>query len=267
MAYTPFSIQDSNNKYTWSVLDVDQYTSQDWSGDLTDRNGNSISFDASDSVEFNVKVSLSDTDIALNKAGSLAGDTVTLSFDQDDIDYPGIFYAEFVKKTSEVPVTRVKCYLNVETGIVDNSAISYDPVTIADIRSHIRDRSASDNEILAQTEFESGEICAAALSAVNLYNQQHPFSGMQTISQINFPNKEMLMVGTLSFLLRNAYLGLVRNRQPINSGGLQVDDKSRADVYTQLAEGYRQEYLNWISAYKASLNRANFIGVSRSKDF
>jgi hypothetical protein len=262
MALPDLSVQAATIPYNYSVLWTNKSTVETITVELKNRNGVTLNLTAADYVVLNAKEYPKDSSLAFSKIGVIDSDgNVGFSFLSTDIPFPGVWYGEFAISTvaSKTNVTqRIKCFINTEVAVsVVNQ--TYDPVVISEVRTSMLDRGEEDNLLLDAEEWSDGQIAIAIIKAVDVWNESLP-SSSYTYTQITFPFKQNWLEGIAGELLYSSALNLARNRMPSQSGGIAIDDKSRADVYLALSREYRERYKVWCMSTKAAMNLENCYG-------
>lgn len=119
------------------------------------------------------------------------------------------------------------------------------------VRMFLRDYS-SKNPLLADVEFSDDEIDAALLSALDHANAIGRPTDWNLLS---FPNKYVLQMGTVSYLLKSEAFRQLRNQASYQDGNIQpvgVDDKQAG--YAQLAGMLAGEFVQLVTSLKISAN-------------
>lgn len=270
MPLPDLSVQESSVPYQYAVLNVTQDTAEEVTVELRNRSGVVYAFDPdTQSAVLTVKEYPKAQTVALTKTCTINADgTITVSFEQVDLDVPGVWHGEFaISTTSTGTVTnRVRCFMNIDMSF-SSTAVSYDPVCITDVRTVLQDRGAEDNVFLDEQEFSDGEVCWAVVRAAGLWNESPPKNSNLTYTQITFPYKENLLDGVVGELLHSKALNLVRNRMPVQAGGLALDDHQRADIYMQLGDAYKTRYRDWMAVKKSALNMEAGFGATYNPYF
>jgi len=163
---------------------------------------------------------------------------------------------------------RLPCYVEVIPNLANNTywASCSGPLTIAEIRLAIRDKCVEDNFLLDNVEFSDTEIAWAIRRPVEYWNEQPP-PLRPCYTPANFPYRYNWTVGVIGELLRIAGPHYERNRLRYSAGGLSVDDKDKANFYTNLGDRYIQEYREWVQQKKYSINVGNAFGSTDIASF
>lgn len=127
------------------------------------------------------------------------------------------------------------------------------PVIISkdQVRMFLRDR-ADKNILLADVQFSDAELNLAMEMACEAFNAVTPQS---SLTPSNFPNKYVLMVGTVRWLLMSESFLQIRNQATYQDGDIApigVDDKAVA--YSQLARELKAEWDELVRGIKTQNN-------------
>jgi hypothetical protein len=112
-------------------------------------------------------------------------------------------------------------------------------ITRDQVRMFLRDR-ADQNILLDDVQFSDSELSFAIEMAVESYNAVTPASAL---TPSNFPNKYVLLIGTVKFLLSSESFLQIRNQATWSDGDVQnlgLHDKAAA--YAQLAQQLKAEW-------------------------
>jgi hypothetical protein len=119
------------------------------------------------------------------------------------------------------------------------------------VRMFLRDYS-NKNPLLADVEFSDDEIDSALLSALDHANAIGRPTDWNLLS---FPNKYVLQMGTVSYLLKSEAFRQLRNQASYQDGNIQpvgVDDKQAG--YAQLAGMLAGEFVQLVTSLKIAAN-------------
>lgn len=119
------------------------------------------------------------------------------------------------------------------------------------VRMFMRDR-ADNNILLAEVQFTDRELDLALEMTANAYNAVTPQSNL---TPSTFPNKYVLLVGTVRFLLMSESFMQVRNQATVQDGDVSpigIDDK--AALYAQMAQSLKAEFDELVRGIKTELN-------------
>jgi hypothetical protein len=121
-----------------------------------------------------------------------------------------------------------------------------------DIRIWLRDLDPAANKLLDDFEFKQEEIRTAATLAVDYWNETPP--AIQGYELYQFPYRYNLLMGTAANLLFMAAHLYRRNQLNYNVPGGGISDQDRAKEYDAAGEKLWQQYKEWCSWKKKSLN-------------
>lgn len=123
-------------------------------------------------------------------------------------------------------------------------------LTTEEVQEYIRDK-AENNLLIEGTEFSPTVISVAMDLAINEYNLIPPIS---TASLMVFPNKALLMSGTLYKMFLGQAALLARNTMNYSDGGVSVPVEERFQLYMALGQMYQQEFQTSARNLKTYLN-------------
>lgn len=133
----------------------------------------------------------------------------------------------------------------------------------SDIRVFLRDSSPEDNYLLSELEFDLTEIVESSLRCIDFFNSAQP-PIPQKFNTVTFPNPVILLNGIMGYLYQIAAKHYRRNHLPYSAGGMQIDDKNKANEYEQMGAQMVGEYQQWVKNKKAQFNAQNWNGVAGS---
>lgn len=122
-----------------------------------------------------------------------------------------------------------------------------------EVQEFIQDR-VEKNHLLDGNEFQPTQINLAIELAIGEFNMYTPVSAFNTYS---FPNKSLLMFGTLAKLFAGQAALLARNHMSYSDGGISVPVEERAQLYQSLAAMYQQSFESMGKAWKIQDNIDN----------
>ena len=135
------------------------------------------------------------------------------------------------------------------------------PVLTPDqVRDYLRD-STGNNLLLDGEEFNDIVINLAMDLACSEYNLVPPSS---SVDRFTFPNKSILMSGTLYKMFLGQCALLARNTMQYSDGGIQVPVEERFALYQSLASMYQADFQNNTKLFKTSINLESGWGEVRS---
>lgn len=124
-------------------------------------------------------------------------------------------------------------------------------LTIEEVREFLQDRPENNLLLDNKEEFPSSMISLAIELAVSAYNALPP---MSTVTSTTFPNKAILLTGTLYKLYAGQAALLARNTMNYSDGGLQIPIEERFSLYQSLAAMYQADFENSARSLKMHLN-------------
>jgi len=174
----------------------------------------------------------------------------------------GIYRGQWAFKDSEDSILFTsKFYL-----FVDRSEFTIEEVKNVgvpspdDTRVFLRDSSPEDNYLLSELEFDLTEIVESMIRCIDHFNSAQP-PIPQKFDTTNFPNPVVLLNGTMGYLYQIAAKHYRRNHLPYSAGGMQIDDKNKANEYEQMGAQMVGEYNQWVKNKKAQFNAQNWNGT------
>lgn len=171
-------------------------------------------------------------------------------------DGPGVWLMEFYVETSGCQKVFISdAYLYVEPSGKNRTG----PPVTAEVRMFLRDY-AQENELLDAVDFDGSEIAMAADLCVCEWNELPPPDGTQYTTQ-SFPFRRHWLIGICSYLFSIAADHYARNMLPgQQAGGISIDDKNKAQMYTQKSMLARQEWQSFVRERKMidSVNRGGY---------
>ena len=123
-------------------------------------------------------------------------------------------------------------------------------LTAEEVREHISDKLEA-NRLLDTVEFTNTRIDLAISLAVDRFNMIAPVGNANLYT---FPNKGILMYGTLATLFEGQAALLARNHMSYSDGGITVAVEERMALYRELAAMYGQAFETSSRALKIEQN-------------
>lgn len=142
--------------------------------------------------------------------------------------------------------------------------VSNGPLSIAEVRLHLRDTSPEVNYLLDDMEWSDAEIAAAIRWPVDQFNERPPPLDVR-FTVYNFPYRYHWCTGASAMLMRTAAAWYRRNAQNRTSGGISINDRQRAEEYERIAAVRWQEYVEWCDQIKLALNAEAGFGIFGSE--
>jgi len=132
-------------------------------------------------------------------------------------------------------------------------------VTMQDVRMFMVDRTAKDNFLLDDLEFDDPQIISAMRLTVDKFNSTTPAIAFYTAE--TFPWRYELLLGTASILMRMAAVNMGRNRLDYSdASGTAVQDKNKSQEYMAMASAMAQEFETRSRSIKVSMNAESCYG-------
>lgn len=123
-------------------------------------------------------------------------------------------------------------------------------LTPEEVREFIQDK-VGKNHLLDGQEFENTQVALAIELAIDKFNMFIPISAVTIES---FPNKLILMYGTLACLFEGQAALLARNHMSYSDGGITVPVEERMQLYQSLAAMYGTQFQTSSTALKLQRN-------------
>ncbi len=168
-------------------------------------------------------------------------------------DIPGIYIAEFaVLDASDDMTFSNVLWVVVDEGLFGTHDESIGPPSLAEIRLFLRDYT-QENELIDSVDFDLSEIAAAITLPVREWNESLP-PLPRTYTSRTFPWRFHWLKAICGYLYSTAAEHYRRNHLPYNAGGTQIDDKNKFNQYEQKSQQLLQEWHQFMTTKKASLN-------------
>ena len=189
--------------------------------------------------------------IAATVVSQSAG-TVRVELTEAETCNPGIFLAEFAVVADDdcIKLTN-QFYFVVEGGLFGSGSLT-GPPSVAEIRLFLRDY-RQENELLDTYDFDLSEISLATYMPVQYWNESLPPINAKYSSR-SFPYRYHWMMAICAHLYSIAGEHYRRNRLPYSAGGMQINDKDKANEYEQKSAQLMQEFKSFVREKKVSLN-------------
>ena len=111
-------------------------------------------------------------------------------------------------------------------------------ITPDQVRLYIRDQ-IEYNRLLDELEFTDERIVFARDMALDMYNVMSPVT---SYSLPEFPNRYLLLIGTLHNLFQGEAAMAARNQMSYSDGGLTIPIEERFEYYMNLANLYGAQF-------------------------
>lgn len=133
-------------------------------------------------------------------------------------------------------------------------------LTCLEVREYVSDY-APNNYLIEGEEFSDTFITLCMELAVEEYNALSPLT-QYTLS--TFPSKAVLLQGTLWKAYDGKAALLARNTFAFSDGGLQVPVEERADLYSNIAAKFGQQFKDSAIRLKTNINMSEGWGCIKS---
>lgn len=131
------------------------------------------------------------------------------------------------------------------------------PLTLQEIRLQLRD-TMIENNLLDQVEFDDAELIHAMIMVIREWNETPP--PVAKFGPHNFPFRYNWLMGTCGNLLRVAAAHYLRNDLQSSHGGVQLNDKAKAQPYLAVAGQILGEWKTFIVRQKVAINARRAYG-------
>lgn len=133
-------------------------------------------------------------------------------------------------------------------------------LTPEEVREFIKDKVEA-NHLLDGVEFDNTRIELAMEVAMGKYNMMIPISDANIYT---FPNKIILLYGTVGALFEGQMALLARNTMNYSDGGLQIPVEERSQLYQSLSVSYNQAFETMGKSVKLQRNMESGWGIVSS---
>lgn len=225
---------------------------------LKDMAGNPLTVPENGTVELSVR-EVDSKEPIVTLTGEATGSTATFDKEASQFEFPAVYRAIVTIKNSDgKPTKRMPLFIEIQYDGV--TPILTTPVFINDIRQAVVDRCPQDNQMLSEVEFTDGEIATAICRAIDWWNDSAPDGAPYTFSTAAFPWGEHWIGGALGYLYSAKAMQLQRNRLPITGGGINTDDKAKADAYLKFGQMMMTEWRTWAASKMYQMNLSQWSG-------
>ena len=226
-------------------------------------NGNAVDLTNIKTVKFIAKETLNAASFYIDKACTITNASegmISLKLGATNIPYAGVWLAAFqLIDNADVPLSQYDVFLYIEKNLTSANNTN-NTITISEVRMLLLDRCPADNSLLDDFEFSDSEIAFAIRRPVDEWNERPPRLASAIYTPATFPYRYYWMEATAGELLKMASRNLLRNKLDYKAGGISIDDKSRAPIYSQLAEEIHKQYLDWMLLEKVRINAESVYG-------
>ena len=152
-------------------------------------------------------------------------------------------------------------YLIVNRGLFGSEVTSFGPLTIPEIRLHLRDSDPNENFLIDALEFDLAELAACIERPILAWNETPPPISKSNYTTSNFPYRLKWLDATVSGLYSLAAHHYRRNSKSFSAAsGVNLDDKMKASEYEQKSQALWQDFEKWVKLRKVSLNMDECFG-------
>jgi len=119
------------------------------------------------------------------------------------------------------------------------------------------------NTLVDGVKFTPEDIEQACINVVDYFNLIPP-PNKHAYTVENFPSRALMALGVWGWLLRGAAIGDAINNLTYSAAGVQVNDRDKAEIYTNLGTAMWQEFKELATQMKLvqSVNKAYGIASS-----
>ena len=114
------------------------------------------------------------------------------------------------------------------------------------------------NDLLQTLQFSDPEIINAMELAVDMFNIITPITSIAKVE--SFPNRYLLLLGTVSNLLTGEALANIRNQLSYSDGGIQVDVDNKMSAYLEAGRLLSAQFQEASDNYKKQVNAEQAFG-------
>lgn len=191
---------------------------------------------------------------------------VKVCFEPEDLNCPGIFFGEFaIVELSEDPASD-NCretvifsnhvYVIIGTNLWQQRVCgpcAAGPLSIAEVRMHLRDSGPEESYLLDNVAFSDEEIIHAMTLPVQYWNEIPPPIGVY-YNTGSFPYRYHWLMATSGYLFLTVAEQQRRNNLQYAAGGVQVNDQAKEPNYETAAKRRIDEFKDFVRRMKASIN-------------
>lgn len=136
-------------------------------------------------------------------------------------------------------------------------------ITVADVRRFLLDKPEA-NTLIQGVRWTDEDIDKACVDVIDAYNTIPPPVGfVQSVE--GFPLRYLLLIGVAGHLLRGAAVSEASNQLNYSAEGVQVADRDRAQIFTELGNGFWKDFLEMAKQVKISQNVNALLGGKGSE--
>lgn len=136
-------------------------------------------------------------------------------------------------------------------------------ITVADVRRFLLDKPEA-NTLIQGMRWTDEDIDRACVDVIDAYNSIPPPVGFVS-SVETFPLRYLLLIGVAGHLLRGAAVSEASNQLTYSAEGVQVADRDKAQIFTELGNAFWREFLDMSKQVKVSQNVNALLGSTGSE--
>ena len=136
-------------------------------------------------------------------------------------------------------------------------------ITPTDVRRFMLDKPEA-NTLIEGVRWGQEDIDKAIIDVIDAYNTIPPPVGYVN-SVESFPLRYLLLIGVTGHLLRGAAVSEASNQLNYAADGVQVADRDKAQIFTELGNGFWKEFLDMAKQVKISQNVNALLGAIGSE--
>ena len=122
------------------------------------------------------------------------------------------------------------------------------------------------NTLVDNVRFTPEDIEQACINVVDYFNIIPPPNN-HAYTVETFPSRALLALGTWGWLLRGAAIGEASNELEYSATGIQVNDRSKAQIFTSLGQTFWEEFKELAQGIKLTQSINKVYGVKNSEYF
>lgn len=136
-------------------------------------------------------------------------------------------------------------------------------ITVNDVRRFLLDKPEA-NTLIQGVRWSDSDIDQACVDVIDAYNSIPPPVGyVQSVEA--FPLRYLLLIGVSGHLLRGAAISEASNQLSYSAEGVQVADRDRAQIFTELGNSFWREFMDMAKQIKISQNVNSLLGSTGSE--
>jgi len=131
-------------------------------------------------------------------------------------------------------------------------------ITSTDVRRFLLDK-PNLNTLMDGVRWTDEDIDKACIDVIDAYNCIPPAIGYVSTVE-SFPLRYLLLIGVSGHLLRGAAIGEASNQLNYSAEGVQVADRDKAGLFTELGNGFWKEFMEMSKQVKITQNVNALLG-------